>query len=82
MRSQGRIYSSNARTKAAAKLAFYAFIESYALKYAKAVNRLSQDRDPLLAFYDFLAEHWKNNLRTTNPIERLDGFASSTDPSN
>jgi transposase-like protein len=27
-----------------------------------------QDRDTLLAFYDFPAEHWKH-LRTTNPIE-------------
>ena len=29
---------------------------------------LSKDRDTLLAFYDFPAEHWKH-LRTTNPIE-------------
>jgi hypothetical protein len=43
-------------------------IESYALKYAKAADCLSQDRDALLAFYDFPAEHWKH-LRTTNPIE-------------
>jgi putative transposase len=41
---------------------------SYALKYAKAADCLSQDRDTLLAFYDFPAEHWKH-LRTTNPIE-------------
>jgi putative transposase len=57
-----------AETKAAAELAFDAFIESYALKYAKAADCLSQDRDTLLAFYDFPAEHWKH-LRTTNPIE-------------
>ncbi len=57
-----------AETKAAAELAFDAFIESYALKYAKAADCLSQDRDALLAFYDFPAEHWKH-LRTTNPIE-------------
>jgi putative transposase len=57
-----------AETKAAAELAFDAFIESYALKYAKAADCLNQDRDALLAFYDFPAEHWKH-LRTTNPIE-------------
>src|SRR3954471_4582049 len=47
---------------------FDAFIESYALKYEKAADCLSKDRDTLLAFYDFPAEHWKH-LRTTNPIE-------------
>jgi transposase-like protein len=57
-----------AETKVAAELAFDAFIESYALKYEKAADCLSKDRDALLAFYDFPAEHWKH-LRTTNPIE-------------
>src|SRR3954466_15766945 len=57
-----------AETKAAAELAFDAFIESYTPKYAKAADCLSKDRDTLLAFYDFPAEHWKH-LRTTNPIE-------------
>jgi hypothetical protein len=57
-----------AETKAAAELAFDAFIESYTPKYEKAADCLSRDRDALLAFYDFPAEHWKH-LRTTNPIE-------------
>ena len=57
-----------AETKAAAELAFGAFIESYELKYEKAAECLRRDRDALLAFYDFPAEHWKH-LRTTNPIE-------------
>lgn len=57
-----------AETKVAAGLAFDAFIESYALKYEKAADCLSKDRDTLLAFYDFPAEHWKH-LRTTNTIE-------------
>ena len=57
-----------AETKAAAELAFDAFIESYTPKYAKAADCLSKDRDTLLAFFDFPAEHWKH-LRTTNPIE-------------
>ena len=57
-----------AETKAAAETAFDAFIESYALKYEKAAECMAKDRDALLAFYDFPAEHWKH-LRTTNPIE-------------
>lgn len=57
-----------AETKVAAEVAFDAFIESYALKYEKASDCLAKDRDALLAFYDFPAEHWKH-LRTTNPIE-------------
>ncbi len=57
-----------AETKAAAEAAFDAFLESYALKYEKAADCLAKDRDTLLAFYDFPAEHWKH-LRTTNPIE-------------
>jgi putative transposase len=57
-----------AETKIAAEAAFNAFIESYELKYAKAAQCLAKDRDALLVFYDFPAEHWKH-LRTTNPIE-------------
>ena len=57
-----------AETKADAVTAFDAFIESYELKYEKAAECLQKDRDALLAFYDFPAEHWKH-LRTTNPIE-------------
>ena len=57
-----------AETKAVAELAFDAFIESYTPKYEKAADCLNKDRDLLLAFYDFPAEHWKH-LRTTNPIE-------------
>jgi transposase-like protein len=57
-----------AETKVDAEVAFDAFIESYEVKYEKAAECLSKDRDTLLAFYDFPAEHWKH-LRTTNPIE-------------
>lgn len=57
-----------AETKAEAKAAFDAFIEAYALKYEKAADCLAKDREALLAFYDFPAEHWKH-LRTSNPIE-------------
>lgn len=38
------------------------------MKYDKAVLKLTKDRDVLLAFYDFPAEHWKH-IRTTNPTE-------------
>jgi len=57
-----------AETKKDAVMALDAFAESYATKYDKAVDCLTKDRDTLLAFYDFPAEHWKH-LRTTNPIE-------------
>jgi len=57
-----------AETKVAADSAFDGFIKSYKVKYHKAAECLAKDRDALLAFYDFPAEHWKH-LRTTNPIE-------------
>jgi putative transposase len=44
------------------------FEEKYGAKYPKAVECLTKDRGPLLAFYDFPAEHWLH-IRTTNPIE-------------
>ena len=44
------------------------FLKQYQAKYPKAVEKLVKDRDSLLAFYDFPAEHWQH-LRTTNPIE-------------
>ena len=55
-------------TKKDALLAFDAFIETWGVKYDRAVECLIKDRDALLAFYDFPAEHWKH-LRTTNVIE-------------
>jgi putative transposase len=55
-------------TKAEATKAFDAFLETYQAKYPKATDCLAKDRDVLLAFYDFPAEHWRH-LRTTNPIE-------------
>ena len=57
-----------AETKADAEAAFDAFVESYRVKYDKAAECLKKDRDVLLTFYDFPAEHWKH-LRTTNAIE-------------
>ena len=57
-----------AETKAEANAAFDSFVETYGVKYEKAVAKLTKDREALLAFYDFPAEHWKH-IRTTNPIE-------------
>jgi putative transposase len=57
-----------APTRKDAEVAFDGFVECYGAKYDKAVACLSKDREPLLAFYDFPAEHWKH-LRTSNPIE-------------
>src|ERR1700712_1563064 len=57
-----------AATRADALAAFEKFIATYGAKYPKAVEKLKQDRDSLLAFYDFPAEHWQH-VRTTNPIE-------------
>jgi transposase-like protein len=57
-----------AETKADADNAFDFFMQAYGAKYDKAVERLVKDRDRLLSFYDFPAEHWKH-IRTTNPIE-------------
>ena len=57
-----------AETKTDALAAFDMFVETYRTKYDKAVDCLTKDRDVLLAFYDFPAEHW-THLRTTNPIE-------------
>src|SRR6476646_7692130 len=51
-----------------AEAAFDRFLAKYGAKYDKAVACLSKDREALLAFYDFPAEHWKH-VRTSNPIE-------------
>jgi putative transposase len=57
-----------APTRADAVSAFERFVQTYQAKYPKATEKLITDRDTLLAFYDFPAEHWIH-LRTTNPIE-------------
>jgi transposase-like protein len=59
-----------APTRAAAEMAIDVFAEKYGTKYDKAVDCLTKDRETLLAFYDFPAEHW-DHLRTSNPIESV-----------
>jgi putative transposase len=62
------IWQAPDRATAAAAIATFA--EKYAAKYEKAVTCLVRDRDALLTFYDFPAEHW-DHLRTANPIESV-----------
>lgn len=55
-------------TKEDATKAMDRFVATYQAKYPKATECLLKDKDQLLAFYDFPAEHWAH-LRTSNPIE-------------
>ena len=57
-----------ASTKDEAQRHFNDFLNIYGAKYPKATRCLEKDRDVLLTFYDFPAEHWRH-IRTTNPIE-------------
>lgn len=57
-----------AATREAAFEAWDFFIKTYEAKYPKATDCLKKDREEMLAFYDFPAEHW-GHIRTTNPIE-------------
>ncbi len=57
-----------AEDRASAHKAFDHFVQVYQAKYPKAATCLEKDREALLAFYDFPAEHWVH-IRTTNPIE-------------
>ena len=58
----------NAEDKSHARDAVKEFESTYGAKFPKAVAKISDDVEQLLAFYDFPAEHWIH-LRTTNPIE-------------
>lgn len=60
----------DAPDRATADAAIAVFVEKYATKYPKAADCLAKDREALLAFFDFPAEHW-DHLRTTNPIESV-----------
>jgi transposase-like protein len=57
----------NAEDKDHARAAVKAFAAAYGAKFPKAVAKVTEDQDELLAFYDYPAEHWVH-LRTTNPI--------------
>jgi len=53
-----------------ARAGFRSFPGELRSQYPKATEGLAKDRDPLLTFYDFPAEHWQH-IRTTNPVNRL-----------
>jgi transposase-like protein len=57
-----------AEDKTHAQRAIRAFVDAYGAKFGKAVAKITDDTEQLLAFYDYPAEHWVH-LRTTNPIE-------------
>ncbi len=59
-----------APNRATAETAIATFADKYGAKYERAVTCLVKDRDALLTFYDFPAEHW-DHLRTSNPIESV-----------
>jgi transposase-like protein len=59
--AEGRNEATNALEK---------FSDTFEKKYPKAVECLVDDKDELLAFYSFPAEHW-TSIRTTNPIESM-----------
>jgi transposase-like protein len=68
-KAKGRLHQIwMADSKEEAEQNFDAFIQTYEAKYPKATECLTKDREPLLAFYNFPAEHWRH-IRTTNPIE-------------
>jgi putative transposase len=60
----------HAGTRAVAISALDVFKEKYGVKYEKGVACLTKDKDAMLAFFDFPAEHW-GHLRTSNPIESV-----------
>jgi hypothetical protein len=57
-----------AETREDAHASFDLFIGTFEAKYPKATECLLKDRDELLTFYDFPAQHWQS-IRTSNPIE-------------
>jgi putative transposase len=80
----------NAPDRATAEAAVATFAEKYAAKHERAIACLTRDRDALLTFHDFPAEHW-DHLRTSDPIEsvfatvrhrtvRIKGALSRTQP--
>jgi putative transposase len=59
---------AQAEDRTHAERAIEALVADYGAKWPKAVAKITDDREALLTFFDFPAEHWLH-LRTTNPIE-------------
>ena len=65
-----------APNRASAEVAIDVFAEKYGAKYDKAVECLTKDREALLAFYDFPAEHWDHSAHDESHRKRVcDGSA-------
>lgn len=68
-RAKGMLHEAmEAPSRTDANWAIDSFVAEFEPKWPKAADKLTRDREALLAFYDFPAEHWRH-LRTTNPIE-------------
>ena len=61
---------TEAENKNEAKRAIEVFAGEFGTKWPKAVEKITSDKEALLTFYDYPAEHWRH-LRTTNPIESV-----------
>ncbi|HSK99963.1 MAG TPA: IS256 family transposase [Rubrobacteraceae bacterium] len=61
---------THAENKKEATKAIEEFASEFSAKWPKAVSRIVEDKDALLTYYDYPAEHWRH-LRTTNPIESV-----------
>jgi transposase-like protein len=61
---------TGAENKKEAEKAIEEFVSEFSAKWPKAVAKITDDREALLTFYDYPAEHWRH-LRTTNPIESV-----------
>lgn len=68
-----------ADTKENALKAFDIFIKTYEDKYPKATDCLMKDKEALLTFYDFPAQHWRH-IRTSNAIESTFGCSTPETP--
>jgi len=60
---------TEAENKAEAKKAVKEFVKEFGVKWPKAVEKVTNDEEALLSYYDYPAEHYWRHLRTTNPIE-------------
>jgi putative transposase len=59
-----------AENKKEAIKAIEAFAKEFGMKWPKAIEKITSDKEALLTFYDYPAEHWRH-LRTTNPVESV-----------
>jgi transposase-like protein len=59
---------TGAESKKEARRAIEAFTAEFGAKWPKAVSKIVDEKEALLTYYDYPAEHWRH-LRTSNPIE-------------